>query len=106
MEAKTLSSVMTVSDPRAASLLTDPKALEWLKPSIGDALTVSEAARQEGVNPNTLYGWVKHLETVGLVHVARVQPRKGRAVKYYRAVADTFFVPFAVSPYATPPRAP
>lgn len=96
---------MTVSDPRAAALLIDPKALEWLKPFIGDALTVQEAARQEGVNPNTMYGWVKRLEAVGLVHIARVEPRKGRAVKRYRAVADTFFVPFAVSPYAAPENA-
>lgn len=92
---------MTVSDPRAAAVLTDPNALEWLRPFIGCDLSVGEAARQEGVNPNTLYGWVKRLEAVGLIRVVREERRKGRAVKRYRAVADAFFVPFSTTPYPT-----
>jgi len=92
---------MTVSDPQAAAVLTNPEALEWLKPFIGCALSVSEAARQEGANTNTMYGWVKRLEAVGLIRVVSEEPRKGRAIKRYRAVADTFFVPFAASPYST-----
>lgn len=60
---------MTVSDPRAAAVLTDPNALEWLGPFIGCDISIGGAARQEGVNSNTLYGWVKRLEAVGLIRI-------------------------------------
>lgn len=32
-----------------------------------------------------------------LLHVSRVEPRHERALKYYRAVADGFFVPFELT---------
>lgn len=92
---------MTVSAPEVVAVLTDPVRLEQLKPFIGRAVSVSEAAQQEGVNPNTMWHWVKRLEGFGLVEVASEVPRAGRAVKHYRAVADTFFVPFDASPYPT-----
>ena len=92
---------MTILDPKAAAVLTDPATLEYLEPFIGQATSISEAAQQTGANLNTLYHWVKRWERLGLVAVSEETPRNGRAIKRYQTVADTFFVPFDVSPFPT-----
>lgn len=92
---------MTVTDPKAAAVLTDPVKLEQFKPFIGRAVSVSEAAEQEGVKLNTMYHWIKRFESLDLIHVVSEQSRNGRAIKRYQAVADTFFVPFGLSPFST-----
>lgn len=100
-QSSSRSSVVTILDPKTAAVLTDPATLDQLEPFIGRASSISEAAQQTGSNPNTLYHWVKRWETLGLVEVSEETPRNGRAIKRYQAVADTFFVPFNVSPFPT-----
>ena len=92
---------MTIHNPEAAAVLTDPATLDQLEPFIGRASSISEAAQQTGAKSNTLYHWVKRWEKLGLIEVVDETPRNGRAIKRYRAVADTFFVPFDVSPFPT-----
>jgi hypothetical protein len=38
---------------------------------------------------------------LGLIEQVRLEPRRGRAIRYYRAVADGFYVPFSATPHAT-----
>lgn len=92
---------LEISDPLLAELLLDPQARRVLRPFIGGAKTVGEAAHELGVKPNTLFKRVKALERLGLLRVAHEQPRAGRAVKLYRCVAESFFVPFRATSLET-----
>src|SRR5690606_31050813 len=51
-------------------------------------------AEMSGEKPNTTLKRVRRFRELGLLKVAAVVPRAGRSIKLYRAVADTFFVPF------------
>ena len=86
-----------VKDADAARALTDPKAQRYLLPFICAELSLSEAARRLGVKPNALLYHIDKLLALGLLEVARVEPRRGRASKVYRASAERFFVPFSLT---------
>ncbi len=86
-----------VEDADAARALTDPKAQRYLLPFIQEELSLGEAARRLGVKPNALLYHIDKLLTLGLLEVARVEPRRGRASKVYRASAERFFVPFSLT---------
>jgi hypothetical protein len=58
------------------------------------ARSVNDVAKYVGEKPNTAYVKVKRLERLNLLHVADTQKRKGKAIKLYKAVAESFFVPF------------
>ncbi len=86
-----------VEDADAARALTDPKAQRYLLPFIGAELSLSEAARHLGVKPNALLYHIDKFLALGLLEVARVEPRRGRASKLYRTSAERFFVPFSLT---------
>ena len=86
-----------VKDADAARALADPKRRHYLLPFIREELSLSEAARRLGVKPNSLLYHVDKLLELGLLGVARVEPRRGRASKLYRASAERFFVPFSLT---------
>ena len=94
-------SVHTVTDPKQAQLLTDPKSKRYFHPFLAVERSATEAAEELGCNLNTVLYRIKTFVQVGLLEVTRKQKRKGRAVKYYRSVHDAYFVPFATTPYAT-----
>jgi len=83
-----------VREREAASLLMNPTTLRQLAPFLGRERTVSQAAAEMGQLPNTVLKRVQRFLRVGLLEVAREAPRRGRAVKCYRTVAELFFVPF------------
>lgn len=83
-----------VDDPQAASIIADPAQLRFLSPFIGRARRASEVARELGVPLTTLLYRVRKMKSVGLLRTDRVERRAGSPLSYYRAVADTFFVPF------------
>ena len=84
---------VVVSDPEAARVLTDLTELRFLIPFLMK-LTLSEAAQALGLKLNTMHYRVKRLMRLGLLKVVREEPRKGRAVKVYRATSANYFVPF------------
>lgn len=86
--------VAIVTDKEAAAALIDPGSLRRLAPFIGRTLSVSQAAQASGEKPNTTLKRVRRFADLGLVVVADEVARAGRPIKLYRAVADTFFVPF------------
>ncbi|BDP44644.1 hypothetical protein DAETH_46130 (plasmid) [Deinococcus aetherius] len=77
----------------AAVYLTDLKRLRVLEPFFGEARSVTEAARQLGMKPNSLLYHVRRLLALGLLLVAAEEKRPGRSIRRYRVSADKFFVP-------------
>jgi hypothetical protein len=90
-----------VSDPKAAEYLSNPNSAVFLYPFIGRERTALEVARAYDIHLNALLYQIKRLLELELLSVVRLEPRKGRAIKIYRATADAFFVPFAATPNIT-----
>lgn len=91
------SSPLVVHDPKAARFVADTRASRFLEPFIGRERTASAVASELGVKVSSMLYRIRQLLDLELLHVSRVEPRQGRALKYYRAVADGFFVPFALT---------
>ncbi|WP_157464005.1 hypothetical protein [Deinococcus pimensis] len=83
-----------ITDERAGAWLLDLDAQRFLAPFVRRECTVARAARELGVNANSLLYRVERLMALGLLRVVREEPRRGKPVKVYRASADEFFVPF------------
>lgn len=90
-----------VSDPRQAQLLTEPRSKEFFKPFLARERSVKEAADALGCSLNTTLYRVKVMLDAGLLRVVDTRTRGGRAIKVYRSVHDAYFVPFALTPYAS-----
>lgn len=92
---------VTVTSSEAARLLTDTAQLRLLEPFFKREVVLSEVAAELGVNLNTLLYRVNRFIALGLLRVVREEPRRGKAVKVYRASAESFFVPFDITPSAS-----
>lgn len=92
----------TVTDAGAAETITDPRRLRFLAPFVGRERTVAAVARELAVSPHRMLYQVRRLLRLGLIEVVREEARAGRAVRHYRAVADGFFAPFALTGAETP----
>ncbi|WP_027483293.1 helix-turn-helix transcriptional regulator [Deinococcus pimensis] len=88
---------LTVTDERAAAFLTDPATRVFVEPFLGRDASVTSAARAVGVTGNTMLYRVRQMRSLGLLRVTREVPRRGRAVRMYRAVADRLFVPYTAT---------
>ena len=86
-----------INDADAARVLTDSKQQRYLLPFIREELSLSEAARRLAVKPNALLYHVNKLLALGLLEVAQIKRRRGRASKLYRASAERFFIPFSLT---------
>jgi hypothetical protein len=82
----------------AAARLVDPRARRYLDPYLGRASTVTRAAETLGASVATMWHQTRALVDLGLVVEVRREPRAGRAIRWYRAVADEFEIPFAEFP--------
>lgn len=96
---KKTSQTLFVTDPEAARILAHPAERRFLEPFMRGDKTMSEAASKVGLKLNTMHYRVRKLLDLGLIEVVRETPRRGRAVKIYRATAEAFFAPFSVTPY-------
>lgn len=88
---------MVVQGARAARFIADPHASRFLEPFMGGERTASAVAAELGVQVSSVLYRTQQMLELGLLRVARTEPRRGRPVKYYRAVADSFFVPFELT---------
>lgn len=87
------SSTLTVTTPDAARILLDPKHARFVAPFLGRERLIGEVAEEIGAPLSTTYRHVTRYCKAGILEVAREQKRKGRALRFYRTVADAFFVP-------------
>ncbi len=88
-----------VRNPVQARLLTDPVARGFLAPFIGAERSLTQAAQALQCSVQRLAYRVHQFQAAGLLHETRRQPRAGRPVRFYRAVADGFHVPFEYTPF-------
>lgn len=100
MEDKVLNEdVLRVTDPEAARVLTDVREWNLLSIVINREVSLSELAREMNMSLPALTYRVKKLLKLGLLTVSRIERRKGSPIKYYRASAKHFFVPFEVTTF-------
>ena len=85
---------LVVRNPQAVAFLTNPDCTRLLKPFLFGERTIKEAAEALHLEPSALYYPVKRMCNLGLLEPTREIPRRGRALKVYRASAEKFFVPF------------
>jgi DNA-binding Lrp family transcriptional regulator len=96
-----LGSLHPVTDPHQARLLTEPRSKTFFKPFLAREQSAKEAADAIECSLNAMLYRVKVMVDAGLIRLVGTRPRAGRAVKVYRSVHDAYFVPFALTPYAT-----
>ena len=97
MKDANLSREKVVTDAKAIALLMHPTESYYLKPFMLKASSVSEAAELLNVSMNFLYYRVKRFLQVGILEKVNSKKRRGRAIQYYRASAESFFVPFSAT---------
>lgn len=88
---------LVVLDRQAARFIVDPSASRFLEPFIGRSRTASSVAEELGVKVSSVLYRIRQLTDLRLVEVERVERRRGRPMKHYRATAEAFFVPFEVT---------
>jgi predicted ArsR family transcriptional regulator len=97
MKDALLSRAFRVIDPRAAAALADPQRRRLVLLLAGSDRTLAEIAGTAELDLKRLHYHVGQLCRLGLVRVTGARRRAGRPVKFYRAVADAFFVPAEVA---------
>ncbi|PYE53193.1 hypothetical protein DES52_110177 [Deinococcus yavapaiensis KR-236] len=90
---------MVVKDANAARVLADPDARRFLEPFLGRERSARDAAHDLGENLDRVLARVRRFLRVGLLCITRQEPRAGRAVKFYRTVADGFFIPYGATEF-------
>lgn len=93
--------ILTVDSPEVATLLADSSQWRMLAIFTLSERSLSEAAKLLDLKLPTLSYRVNKWLELGLLVVSREEQRQGRAVKYYRATAERFFIPFALTKSAT-----
>jgi predicted transcriptional regulator len=94
MKEPSSSSRFTAQTTEQARALFDLHLQKYVMFFAGQAHSVNDVAKHLEEKPNTAYVKVKRLEQLNLLYVAETRKRKGKAVKLYKAVAESFFVPF------------
>jgi hypothetical protein len=84
---------MTVDHPDAADFVADPHTAKFLYPFIRQERSAGEAAESYGMSVNAMLYRIQRMQALGLVVQCAERTRAGRAVKLYRATADSFYVP-------------
>ncbi len=82
-----------ITDARTAAVFANRRRVRILLALAGRERSLGELAALTGERLSLLHHHVRALLAAGLVTVAREQARAGRPVRFYRAVADAFFVP-------------
>ena len=84
---------LEVAEPAAAAVFGSQSQRHIVLGLVDRERTLSELAQLTGMALNLLHHHVRKLERLGLISIARHSPRAGASIKYYRAVAQSFFVP-------------
>lgn len=82
-----------IADEKSAALFSRPRSRAILLHLAGAEATLGELGDALGLPLSLLHYHVRRMLALRLVEIVREAPRAGRAVKSYRAIARTFFVP-------------
>lgn len=103
MKDDTLSRARRITDRRTAAVFSDPLRRRLVLTLAGGERSLGELADSSGLDLKRLHYHVMALKKLGLITITRKQRRAGRPIKFYRAVADAFFVPEDMA--SSPPHA-
>jgi hypothetical protein len=92
---------LVITDSAAVTFLVDAELRRFLIPFLGQNATVSQVAAQLGIKQNAVLYRVEQLLNCKLLKIDHLETRAGRAVRHYRCVADSFFVPFGATSFET-----
>ena len=84
---------LTITTKAAAAIFSSPRQRKILLSLIERERSLSDISRATQTPLNLLHHHVSRLVGLGLASIARLEPRAGRPMKYYRAAAASFFVP-------------
>ena len=87
-----------IENPKVAALLLDEDERCFLNLFFQTPRTVSDVARELHCERVKVLYHVRKLLKYGLLRVARLEPRAGRAIKHYEASAHRFVVPYVATP--------
>lgn len=85
-----------VTDTRVAATFLVSRTRRLLLAFVDEPLSVSQAAVRVGQPVERVHYHVTSLAKKRLLRVEREEKRSGRPIKYYRAVAHSFFVPLTL----------
>ncbi len=88
---------LEITNTKAAAYLCNPQRSVFLYPFIGRERSASEVAQEYKANLKAYLYQIERMQQLGLLRHTQTKTRKGSPVKYYRAVADSFFVPFTAT---------
>ena len=87
----------TITTTAAADFLSNPRTAALIKPFIAQDSTIKHAALILEISALRMFRAVKKMEALGLLCVTKIETRRGRPVKHYRASSDAYFVPYRVT---------
>ncbi len=93
-------SAWEVRTPLQARLLSDATSRAYFLPFLGRTRSVSQAAQEVGCALDAMHYRVRRFLAAGLLEIQGERPRAGRPIKLYRSVSDSFYIPFALTPYS------
>lgn len=92
---------LLVDAPAAVAVLWSPSKRRHLRPFIGQAASLGEAARALGLKKPAMSYWVRRLVAAGLIRPWPAAPHARRGVPRYRCVADRLRVSLRAAPLAS-----
>jgi DNA-binding MarR family transcriptional regulator len=84
-----------VQNSEAADALLRPATFRLFVAFLGVERNLSDAAKTLNVPSSSLKYHVDKFIKWGLLEVKRTQSRRGKSIKFYQAVSNRFFIPFA-----------
>jgi hypothetical protein len=88
---------LTVERRDAADFLSNPRTATLIQPFMGAPSTIKRAAERLQISALRMFRAVKKMEELGLLGVERIETRRGRPLKHYRATSDSYFIPYRVT---------
>ncbi len=93
---------LIINNPKAAQILLDNELIPYLLPFSGPSRTMKDVALELDMSIKDLHYYVGKLCKHNLLAVAKIEPRAGRPIKYYRTSATDFIIPYKASTAASP----
>jgi hypothetical protein len=91
-----------IENPETAALMFQAKSLELLGVLIESERSLQQISDALGWPLNTSKYQLERLCQAGLVTCVRKEARAGRPIRFYRAIASRFFVPYVLTPAMNP----
>jgi hypothetical protein len=91
-----------IENPETAAIFFQPKSLELLSVLIETERSLQQISDVLAWPMNTSKYQLERLCQAGLVTCTREEARAGRPIRFYRAIAAQFFVPYAFTPAMNP----